>query len=165
MSYTAETIAIIPAPIDKVWPLLADFDTYPQWNPFVIKAIRKREGLPPVLGEDVGLDVRWTDPKGGEHQTTGKITRIQEPVALATNGGRLFAAVEYRYNGGMYPVRAVYATRVHHLYELPDGTCRYETRETFRGWLSMFVPLKRVQHGFDAQTAAFKGWVATSLGE
>jgi hypothetical protein len=163
MSQTAETITTIDAPFEKVWPLLADFDSYPHWNPFVIKAIREREGKPAIVGEDVGLDVRWTDAKGGEHQTTGRVTRVQEPIALDTNGGRLFAGVEYRYNGGMYPVRAVYATRVHHLFELADGTCRYETRETFRGWLSMFVPIKRVQAGFDSQTAAFKKWVAASI--
>lgn len=31
-----ETEIIINAPADKVWNILVDFDSYPEWNPFIL---------------------------------------------------------------------------------------------------------------------------------
>ncbi len=32
---TVETMVEIAAPVARVWDVLADFDSYPEWNPFI----------------------------------------------------------------------------------------------------------------------------------
>ncbi len=36
-----ETDIIINAPIDPVWNILVDFDSYPEWNPFIKSFMEK----------------------------------------------------------------------------------------------------------------------------
>lgn len=45
VSYTIETQIAIDAPPERVWPVIADFARYPEWNPFILRvAGTVREG-------------------------------------------------------------------------------------------------------------------------
>ncbi|MDA1188608.1 MAG: SRPBCC domain-containing protein [Chloroflexi bacterium] len=76
----------INAPAQKVWQVLTDFESFPQWNPFITKAVWKAEkgarlsvtlqGMtigPTVLKADAGKELRWRGQVGmpgifdGEH--------------------------------------------------------------------------------------------------
>jgi len=75
--HKVETTVEIAAPADRVYAILTDFQSYPQWNPFVVKAegraakgetlnnkLRDSDGSfmtfkPKVLAADPGRELRW----------------------------------------------------------------------------------------------------------
>ncbi len=147
----AETSININAPIEKVWQIMLDINNYPNWNPFVVRA--EGEGDMAVPGNTMKLFVRWQN--GGQASSGEEITDTKLPFT-DTNGVKR-AHWSYRFTGPLNNLGLVKATRYHWL-EQKTGTPTtiYRTREEFNGLLKAFIPLAKVQDGFERQAAAFK---------
>ena len=141
---TAECGVDIAAPIDEVWRLIVDVERYSEWNPFIVKA---ESNGPLVVGARMRFVIRWED--GGGTTSPELVTEVAPP-----RDGK--ALLIYRANGALAKLSAVTAKRVQSLTTGANGMTRYETHETFGGWLKGAVPLAKVQRGFDLQTAALK---------
>ncbi|SDR20015.1 SRPBCC domain-containing protein [Natronobacterium texcoconense] len=125
-----ELFAEIDAPPAVVWEVLLEFDSYPEWNPFV----RAIEGVP-VEGERLRVRIR---PPGSRAVTfRPKVTAIEENRRFVWQGrlGIPFAFDGY-HEFHLEPIDGGKRTRLLH-------------RETFRGAL---VPLlfdrERLERGF-----------------
>ncbi|ELY91012.1 SRPBCC domain-containing protein [Natrialba taiwanensis] len=133
-----EVFEDIDAPPAVVWDVLLEFDSYPEWNPFV----RSIEGDPAVEAE---LEVR-IEPPGSRGMTfTPVVVAVEENRRLAWLG-RL--GVPFIFDGyhefHLDPIDGGDRTRLLH-------------RETFRGIL---VPLlfdeQQLERGFRAMNEALK---------
>jgi hypothetical protein len=67
----SSTTTIVDAPREQVWRVVADFDAYPDWNPY----LRRVEGRPEEGGT---LQVRL-EPPGGEAQDVSASVSIFRP--------------------------------------------------------------------------------------
>ncbi|RKD95161.1 SRPBCC domain-containing protein [Halopiger aswanensis] len=133
-----ETFAEIDAPPPVVWDVLLEFDSYPEWNPFV----RSIEGLP-IEGQRLRVRIEPPDSRG--------MTFTPEVIVAEENRrlgwvGRL--AVPFAFDG----------YHEFHLDPIDGGSrTRLLQRETFRGAL---VPLlfdrERLERGFEAMNDAVK---------
>lgn len=54
---TIETTELIAAPPDRVWEILTDLPSYPEWNPFIIEGSG-------ILREGERLELRMRPPEG-----------------------------------------------------------------------------------------------------
>ncbi|MDQ2049716.1 SRPBCC domain-containing protein [Natronolimnohabitans sp. A-GB9] len=131
-----EVFTEIDAPPDVVWEVLLEFESYPEWNPFV----RAVEGEP---SEGEQLQVR-IDPPGGRSMTfSPEVVAVEENRRLVWLG-RL--AVPFAFDGyhefHLEPIEGGERTRLLH-------------RETVRGAL---VPLlfdeDALESGFEAMNEA-----------
>ena len=80
---TSSTTTIVDAPREQVWRVLADFDAYPEWNPY----IRRVEGRPEEGGT---LDLRL-EPPGGDAQDVSASVLIFRPPRKIQWQSRLLA--------------------------------------------------------------------------
>ncbi len=147
--YTASARVEIAAPIGSVWRALVELDAYPEWNPFVV-AVRDRTAALAV-GVTFRIHLRFAD---GSRASSGE--RVTALVPPAPDGGRTRARFAYRYTDLLGSLGLVRAEREHVLEQLDGGPTIYSTREHFHGLLRRFVPIAKVQDGFDRQTAALK---------
>lgn len=131
----------IPASIERVWQVLTALDRYPDWNPFIVKV---DGGATPMLGGRLVLHVKWHD--GGGAASGELVTRVEPPGTSA--------ALAWRFTGVLPTLGLVRAERLQTLTRLSDNRTRYESIETFHGLLANFVPLVKVQRGFDRQAEA-----------
>ena len=132
-----EAFEEIDASPESVWAILTDFESYPEWNPFV-------RSISGTLAEGEELTVR-IDPPDSRAWTF-------EPEVVAVDDGRRFAwlgrlLVPFAFDG-------------YHEFRLDptaDGGTRLLQRETFRGAL---VPLlldeAEIERGFAAMNRALK---------
>jgi hypothetical protein len=139
----AEASAEIAAPIGLVWQVMLDVDKYGEWNPFLHHIDAKE---PPRVGSEIILHVKWE--QGGGASSRERITRLDGPAQGS-------ATLEYVFEGLLYRIGAVRGTRSQSLRQIAAGTT-YHTREEFGGWLQMFLPLKKVQAGFEAHAKSLK---------
>jgi hypothetical protein len=130
----------IAAPVEVVWGVMLDLARYGEWNPFIVRI----DAPPKVeIGSRLLLHVKWADGGGA---TPGEcITRLEPPSVL-----------EYRFTGPLATFGLVKAGRVQTLTPVGSGHTRYDSREEFRGLLGAFIPLKKVQAGFDQHARALK---------
>lgn len=150
----AETFITLNAPIEKAWQILLDIDRYAQWNPFIIRA--EGEGDMARPGSNMTLYVRWHT--GGGATSKEEITDTKAPFTGTC--GEKQAYWSYTFKGPLNSLGLVKATRYHWLEQRPGAnTTTYRTREEFNGLLKAFIPLHKVQNGFERQTAAFKAEV------
>ncbi|MEY2450287.1 MAG: hypothetical protein QOH79_3763 [Acidimicrobiaceae bacterium] len=129
----------IDAPIERVWSILRDFDSYPEWNPFTVSVLTTLE-----LGSAVDMQVRLRPPKT-MHQI--------EYVSAVVEGERLC------WGGHVGPRWFIDADRCQVLTDLGDGRTRYVTTDVFRGvgvGLMFVVVGRYVQRGFDDVARALK---------
>jgi hypothetical protein len=140
----AEASSEIAAPIELVWRVMLDVDKYGEWNPFLHR-IEAAEA--PRAGSEILLHVKWEG--GGGASSRERITRLEAPAGGA-------ATLEYVFEGLLHAVGAVNGTRVQSLRQNDAGHTSYHTREVFSGWLQMFLPLKKVQAGFEAHARSLK---------
>ncbi len=132
-----EVFEEIDAPPDVVWDILLEFDTYPEWNPFV----REIEGLPVVGGR---LRVRIQSP--GSRGTTFRpeVVAVEENRRLVWHGRLL---VPFAFDG----------YHEFHLEPVDDDRTRLLQRETFRGALvPVLLDEERVERGFRAMNEAVR---------
>lgn len=125
----------IDAPVADVWETLTDFDTYPDWNPFIVSAEGEaREGaqLTNVM-------------RNGGTTTTFK------PRVLAADGDEL------RWIGRFGVPGLVDGEHYFTLEDLGNGRTRLTQGETFTGVLVPFAGAALdVEDNFDAMNAALK---------
>ena len=141
MAPTARVELELEKPLDEVFEQLLSFERYGEWNPFVVKV----DGAPrAVEGARVVFHVRW--PGGGEEKSDELVTRVQK--------GADSAEVAWRFQGLLSKFGLVRSERVQRLTRLSPTRTRYFTEEIFYGLLARFVPLAKVQAGFEAQIAA-----------
>ena len=139
MAYELRTETSIDAPAERVWSILADFESYPAWNPFVV-----RIAGPLQLGERVEIELR---PPGGKSMKF-------RPHITALSTGRTFAWLGRLFLPGLFDGE--------HRFEivpLDDGKIRFVHSERFSGLL---VPLlettlnTKTRAGFEAMNEALK---------
>lgn len=147
----ARAATSIDVPIAHAWAGLTDFASYSTWNPFITR-VDGIEG-PLGVGSKFCLHVAWSDGSGVV--SSWERTTVFEPPT-ATADGVQRATFTYVACGQLDRFGLVRATRAHRLTQHPGGPTLYETEEKFTGAIAAFVPLKKVQQGFNAQTAAMK---------
>jgi hypothetical protein len=129
----------IAASAERVWELLTDFASYPQWNPF----IRSISGQP-TLGEH--LEVRL-EPPGGRGMTF-------KPKVLNAEPNR-----ELRWLGNLLVPGLFDGEHSFTIEPLEENRVRFVQREAFKGLL---VPLfarsleTNTQRGFEQMNRALK---------
>jgi hypothetical protein len=129
----------IDAPAERVWELLTDFDSYPQWNPF----IRKISGQP-APGER--LEVRL-EPPGGRGMTF-------KPKVLNAERNRTL-----RWLGHLLVPSLFDGEHSFTIQPLEENRVRFVQREAFKGLL---VPVfarsleTNTQRGFEEMNRALK---------
>lgn len=133
-----EVFEEIDAPPDVVWDVLLEFDSYPEWNPFV----RSIEGEP---REGEHLRVR-IDPPGGR-------TTTFEPEVVAVEENRRLA-----WHGRLYVPFAFDGYHEFHLEPIDSGErTRLLHRETVRGALvPLLADLDALEEGFVAMNEALR---------
>jgi hypothetical protein len=129
----------IDAPAERVWALLADFASFPEWNPF----IREGDG---TLEEGARLKVRL-QPSGGRAMTF-------RPTVLKAEPGR-----ELRWLGHLGVKGLFDGEHIFTIEPIDDNRVRFVQREVFTGLL---VPLFAAslegdtRRGFEEMNRALK---------
>lgn len=111
------------------------------------------------IGSTFRLFVRWVT--GGVQTSDEVVTRLEEPRA---EGGSWRGYWEYRFTGWLSRLGLVRALRIQHVEQKQGGPTCWFTREEFRGALALFVPIRKVQAGFDAHAAALKARAESMTG-
>ena len=138
MSATVRTQTTIDAPPERVWAVLTDFASYPQWNPFV-------KTIGGELKHGSRLAVRIAPAGGAGMAFTPVITELREHEVLEWLGHLLIP--------GIFDGRHRFE-----LTRLPNGATSFTQSEHFTGILIPFMPsmLKQTEHGFNALNEALK---------
>ena len=128
----------IDAPPERVWAVLTDFKSFPEWNPFVIEA----EGEATAGSR---LKVR-IEPPGGKAMTFRPTVLVAEPNS------------ELRWRGRLLVPGLADGEHVFGLEARGDGGTRFVHREEFHGplWALLKSTLERSERGFQAMNAALK---------
>ncbi|NUP09035.1 MAG: SRPBCC domain-containing protein [Polyangiaceae bacterium] len=142
---------VIEAPIEDVWDTLVDLSRYPDWNPFVVRV--EAPSSHARVGDSMTFTVRWGTGGGA---TSVEVTTEMTPPAGRTTGERRRAKWVYAFRGPLNRFNLVRGSRVQELEERSGGATLYKTHESFGGLLARFVPLAKVQDGFERQAKALK---------
>jgi len=138
----------IDAPVEVVWGVMLDLDTYGDWNPFIYRIDREagRAGGPAQVGERFVLRVRFG---------SGRAVASRERVtAIEVNGdGR---RLEYEFYGRTHQLGLIRGRRQQTLAPAGPMSTVYSTEETFRGPLRFLLPVRAVQGGFRRHAKALK---------
>ena len=108
----------INAPAEKVWQILTDFDSFPRWNPFVIKVSGK-----PKVGEILNIEVQLPESR------LMKFT----PIVLKAEPNR-----ELRWVGTM-PTGAFRGEHFYQIESLGQDKVRFMHGEHFSGWMVRLI--------------------------
>ncbi|WP_372734316.1 SRPBCC domain-containing protein [Nocardioides sp.] len=138
----------IDAPLETVWAVMLDIDSYGEWNPFLFRA---ETASPPAVGNPIVLHVRW--PNGKTTRSPERITAIDAPT---TENGVTTACLSYVYAGLPSKLRMLSATRHQRLRQEPGGPTIYDTVEEFAGPFVRFAGPDRVTDGFEKHAAGLK---------
>lgn len=133
-----ETAVEIEAPVERVWEVLTDFSSYPEWNPFIL-AIKGR----PQTGTRLVVTIRPPGRKAMDFR----------PNVIAAREGK-----ELRWLGRLLAPGIFDGEHIHELEELAPGRTRYVQREKFRGVLVPFMKsmLEDTEKGFQAMGEALR---------
>jgi hypothetical protein len=128
----------IDATPERVWEILTDFDSYPDWNPFIRSARGKAEA-------GAKLENRL-EPPGGRAMTFKPTVLVAEP------------ARELRWLGRLLLTGVFDGEHIFRIEPLEGGRTRFVQAERFSGVL---VPLfgktlERTRRGFEAMNEALK---------
>lgn len=140
------TSIVIEAPPSAVWNVLSDFDSYPEWNPFV-------RSIAGSLAVGERLEVRI----GAQGKKAMRIT----PIVTDVDAGKGFAWVGYLGSKSIFSG--------HHHFDLQamaTGT-RFDHFEEFSGALSPVILgaiRKSTERGFDEMNSALKERVEDQTG-
>lgn len=128
----------IDAPPDQVWAVLTDFESFPEWNPFIVRASGELK-----VGERLSVALQVPDMKPVSFQ----------PRLLDVEPGRLLRWKGVTYLPGLFDGRHTLSVE-----PLPDGRSRFRTHEDVTGILLPFLGnvMRRTQRGFEALAAAVK---------
>lgn len=140
---TISSSTVIDAPYWFVFGTIIDFESYPEWNPYIVNTIPSDPDVTTV-GEQFVLEV--VGP------VTGTVTFAPEIVTQVDLNFRR-ALLAYAFDDP-FAAALGFPERVQEVRRVPFLRSHYETSETFCGPLVPFLPLDDVQAGFDAQTEA-----------
>lgn len=129
----------IDAPIETVWQVLLDFDSYPEWNPFT-----KKVETDLVIGNPVNLHVKM--PRRINMVQVEYVREVTEPNTLSWG---MTMGAEF----------LLVALREQHLKPLGDNRCSYHTTDAFDGLLTPVVKALfggPIRDGFNAMAYALK---------
>jgi hypothetical protein len=129
----------IAAPAERVWDILADFDSYETWNPFIQNA----SGLPI---RDQTLKVQMKLP--------GSVSIRLRPRVLTVEPER-----ELRWKGRFLIPGLFDGEHSFRIESLPDGTSRLSQSEDFSGILVPFLGKEfysKTRLGFEFMNEALK---------
>ncbi|MCI4668147.1 MAG: SRPBCC domain-containing protein [Bacteroidia bacterium] len=118
----------IHAPASKVWEILTDFESYEDWNPFIVKS----EGSL-VLGESITNHMKLNDKINTFSPT---ITLVEEGKQFEWHGSSPLGM----FNGNHYFI----------LEALADGNCKLIHGERFSGWLRWLLMRQIGQETFSS---------------
>ena len=149
MPIHAITTLELNAPIDRVWQVMTELGSYKEWNPFVVDVVGPTRPL--QIGDPLTLSVVWAD--GGKLQSGEKVTQVEPPHDEA---GLRRAVLAYCFTGWIPALNLVRSTRVQSLEQKAGGPTVYTSLEEFRGFAAAYVPLQKVQDGFDRHARALK---------
>lgn len=141
MKTQIKTSISINAPVNEVWNVFTQFDTYPDWNPFV----HKLEGNVKV-GNQIAVDLPGMKFK---------------PEVMTFEKNREFSWLGNLWFKGLFDGHHKF-----HFTQMEDGTTRMEHSESFSGIL---VPLfknmlnKKTKPGFEQMNHALKIRVEQSV--
>jgi hypothetical protein len=138
MSKEIKTEILIKSDPKRVWQVLTDFKSYPNWNPF-IKSIRGEK----IVGNKLATEIL------PPNRRIMKFT----PVLLAVDSER-----ELRWLGSG-PVRGIFDGE-HYFKIIPqeNGSVKFIQGEKFSGILVRFMPklLADTKHGFEQMNEALR---------
>ena len=140
----------IKAPIERVWRILVDVESYHRWNPFIV-AVRCA-GSSTVPPTRMHFEVCWRD--GGRARSQEQVRQVSPPRQADDSSQR--ALWVYDYVSPLGRLGLLHARRRQELVSKQVNSTVYRTEERFSGILSAFVPYAKVQHGFEDQAAALK---------
>ena len=129
----------IEAPAERVWQILTDFASYPEWNPFVRRISGEAQ-------EGAQLEVFL--------QASGARGMTFRPTVLKAEPSR-----EFRWRGKLF-IRGLFdGEHVFEIEQLAENRVRFVQRETFRGLLTPML-LRMLENdtrrGFEEMNAALK---------
>ena len=139
----------IDAPLDVVWGVMLDTDSYGAWNPFVVRVDTTR---PADVGRPIVLHVRWANGRGT--RSPERISAVEPPRTSAD--GVTTALLSYVYAGLPARLGLVRGTRHQRLAQRDGGPTRYDTVEEFSGPLVRLAGPGRVAEGFRRHAEALK---------
>lgn len=136
--FSLHTEIVIEASVDKVWTILMDFDSYPEWNPFVKKICGNAE-----QGAIVEVHLQQPD---------GMLMRMKPRVTECNKKNR-FSWLGHLFVPGLFDGE--------HLFELESVgvNTRFVQRENFNGILvGLFRKMleTKTQKGFTEMNEAIK---------
>jgi hypothetical protein len=137
---TLQTEIIINASAEKVWGIMADFEKFPQWNPFIVKL----EGRP-----EVNTRLR-AELKNGNRVSVFK------PKVLVAEKNKAFEWL------GSLPIPGIF--NGHHYFRIESlnaGQVKFIHGEEFTGLLAGVILNKigeQTRAGFIAMNKALKEW-------
>jgi hypothetical protein len=125
----------IRAPKERIWPILTDAESYPEWNPVVERVDGSIEP-----GAQLRVFTK-ADPKRGF------------PVVVEQ-----FAPPNKMVWRGAFPLNALVGTRTFLLRQMKDGSVEFEMREVYTGWLVGWLKklLPDLQGDFERFAVALK---------
>ncbi|MFC2165219.1 SRPBCC family protein [Acidobacteriota bacterium] len=129
----------IDAPANKVWAILTDFSSYPDWNPF----IRKIKG---EIEEGQKIEA-FLQPPGSKGMSFS-------PRILKVEPNR-----EFRWLGRLILPKLFDGEHIFELKELENSKTLFVQREKFRGLLAPMIMKSlgdKTQKGFDEMNKALK---------
>jgi len=138
MSFVIEHDLEVKASADAVWQVITDFDSYKQWNPFLLDC---ESSMQP--GEPIDLTVQL-----------GKQVRQEQEIIDTVTPGKGFT-----YRMKPMPGGALSSHRIHEITVIDENTCRYRSRFELQGWLSPVVKLavgKHLLSGFGGMSHGIK---------
>lgn len=108
----------INASAEKVWQILSDFESFPKWNPFVVKVVGQ-----PKEGEILKIEVQLPD------SMRMKIS----PIVLKAEPDK-----ELRWVGAM-PLNSFRGEHFYQIESLAENKVRFIHGEHFSGWMTRLI--------------------------
>jgi hypothetical protein len=136
---TLESDIVIKATAEKIWDILMDFESYPEWNPFIKKITGK-----PVPGEQIRATLQL---EGRKHMVFKPKVKVNTPRQ------------EFRWLGHFLVPGLFDGEHIFRLEPEDQNGIKFIQREEFRGILASAF-LKRIgeatRSGFDAMNQALQ---------
>jgi hypothetical protein len=145
MTLVIDHVHSVDAPAGRVWAVVCDLASYPEWNPFVIACSSTLE-----VGDPIWMRVRLIG-----------FAQPQREQILEHEPGR-------RLCYGLAPSRlgALSSRRSHEVEPLGADRSRYTSHFELRGWLAplvSFLLARRLRAGFSAMSAALVARAETAI--
>ncbi len=128
----------IDAPPEKVWAVITDFDSFPEWNPFIIRASGSLR-----VGERLHVTLKVPEMRPVSFK----------PRLLDVEHGHLMRWKGITLLPGLFDGRHALSVEAS-----ADGRSRFRTHEDVTGILLPFLgrTMRRTQQGFELLAAAVK---------